>query len=111
MRDLIYVEWRDAHGGLTEWNAMSTMMKFRERKCIVSSIGWVVSYDDKNLIICPHIVTEDGLEDSGCGDMTIPTGVIVKITQIPISSKDGTPKGTTWDKESLDHSPVITPQE
>jgi len=110
MRDLLYVEWRDAHGGLSEWTDIpTTMLKNRERRCIVATVGWVISIDKQNLIICPHIVSSPGWEDSGCGDMTIPVGSIDKMILIPISPKDGTPRGSEFAWPAPEHTPVVDP--
>jgi hypothetical protein len=51
----------------------------KPKPAIAQSVGWLVSQNAKAILVVPHIVDAYG-EKQGCGDMTIPTACIRRIT-------------------------------
>lgn len=80
---LVYIEWEDSCGAVARWQYLD---ESDVEYIVCRSVGWLV-YDGKDCKrIVPHIGrhnVEDAREQ-GCGDMTIPTPAIIKMTDVRI---------------------------
>ena len=77
---LVMVEWVDSHTGrgwepFEKFNESATPLYCR-------SVGWLVVDNEECKVIVPHIGGERDGDPmlQGCGDMTIPTVAVKKIT-------------------------------
>lgn len=74
------IEWIDSHSG-NNWQSIEQIQKSCE-PLYCRSVGWLVSEKNGCKIIVPHISGEKNgnIILQGCGDLTIPTKAVVKIT-------------------------------
>ncbi len=77
---LVLVEWLDSHSG-KGWQTVEQLERATQ-PLYCRSVGWVVSESKDCKVIVPHIAGEKNGNTmlEGCGDLTIPTKAIVKIT-------------------------------
>ena len=77
---LVLVEWLDAHAG-RGWQAKEQLEEAAE-PLYCRSVGWLLSDNKKCKVLVPHIAGERNktIILQGCGDMTIPTRAVVKMT-------------------------------
>ena len=78
--DLVLVEWIDSHSG-EGWQSKEELERVAE-PLYCRSVGWLMA-DRKNCkVIVPHLAGEKNgnIVLQGCGDITIPTVAIVRIT-------------------------------
>jgi len=79
---LVIIEWLDSFGCSSSWQPLdiSTPKPMR-----VKSVGWL-AYDGKDCkVVIPHLSSEAPPGETirqGCGDMTIPTRSILKVTTL-----------------------------
>jgi hypothetical protein len=79
---LVIVEWVDSciNGKWTHEEPNVAPLSCR-------SVGFVVHQDENSVIIAPHITVEDGEVGQRCGEMTIPTCCIKKVSKLSVSKK------------------------
>ena len=77
---LVLIEWMDSHAGRGWQDKEKLQAAATPLYC--RSVGWVVSGNKKCKVIVPHISvdSEMGAMIQGCGDLTIPTKAIVRLT-------------------------------
>jgi hypothetical protein len=76
------VEWLDSVGAGSSWTPLSVLREV-PNNATCTSVGYILRYDEESITIIPHIYGSDeklGLEESGCGEMTIPSIAIVNMT-------------------------------
>jgi hypothetical protein len=77
---LVLIEWLDSHSAF-EWEKLEELAKdCAPIRC--RSVGWLVSEKNGHKLLVPHIAGENNPDYGpyGCGNITIPTGAITKIT-------------------------------
>ena len=77
---LVLIEWLDSHAG-RGWQALEDLESASE-PLYCQSVGWLVVERKDCKVIVPHIAGErngDAMLQC-CGDLTIPTKAIVKLT-------------------------------
>jgi hypothetical protein len=75
---LVHVEWLDSFGCSATWQPLDVD---RPSPLLCRSVGWVL-YDGPDCkVIVPH-VSRASDPPQGCGDMTIPSVAIVKLTDL-----------------------------
>jgi len=82
---LVLVEWADSCGAIARWQYLD---ETEPEYIVCHSVGWLV-YDGKDCKrIVPHVGLHTGPDASaqGCGDMTIPTSVIISMTDLRIAT-------------------------
>ena len=74
------IEWIDSHSG-RGWHAMEELQEAAE-PLYCQSVGWLAVDNESCKVIVPHIGGERNGDVmlQGCGDLTIPTVAIKKIT-------------------------------
>lgn len=73
---LVLIEWIDSFGCSSTWQELDDIEKPTPMIC--RSVGWLLSDDDKCVVIVPHVTDEHkSTPRQGCGDMTIPRVCIV----------------------------------
>lgn len=79
---LVLVEWLDSFGCSSQWTELSDGGSPKVLVC--RSAGWLFYDGDDCKVIIPHISADshENAAPQGCGDMTIPTKAIVKITEL-----------------------------
>ncbi len=77
---LVLVEWLDSHSG-RGWQDYDQLERAAEL-LYCRSVGWLVMETKECKVIVPHIAGEKNgdIMLQCCGDMTIPTKAIVKLT-------------------------------
>jgi hypothetical protein len=78
---LVLIEWLDSHsgrGGWTDRNQFSGVAT----PLYCRSVGWLMENRKDCKVIVPHLAGEknSGIVIQGCGDLTIPTAAITKVT-------------------------------
>lgn len=78
---LVLVEWMDSYGCSSEWQPIAGCNP-KALRC--QSVGWLLHDGDDCKVIVPHLsdAEHSQAEQQGCGDMTIPTQAILKISDI-----------------------------
>lgn len=88
---LVQVEWLDSNLQ-SGWAYLSMATRIRDIQkqfgCI--STGYLIADEDDYIIIAPHI---DEAETQVNGSMTIPSGVVTKISRIEFNSEEEKEKG------------------
>lgn len=75
------VEWMDSYGCSANWQEIDPDLKPMGMVC--KSVGWIVKRDKNYLVLVPHLSEEkEGIRQQGCGDMTIPTASVVRVTPL-----------------------------
>jgi hypothetical protein len=80
---LVFIEWEDSCGAIARWQYLD---ESQPEYILCQSVGWLV-YDGKDCKrIVPHIGRHktDEAREQGCGDMTIPTSAIIRMTNVRI---------------------------
>ncbi len=79
---LVIVEWLDSHSG-RGWQSPDSLQRAAE-PLYCQSVGWLFADNKKCKVIVPHIGGQRGGDEmmQGCGDLTIPTASIVKMTTL-----------------------------
>ncbi len=93
---LVLVEWVDAKGVGQEWADIVDPIP-DPSPCRNRSVGWLAHKDDESLVIIPHLAQLDGDREQGCGDMTIPIGCVVQVTELGlVESEKAKAKAWSW---------------
>lgn len=80
---LVLVTWIDALGCSSSWRDKEHLADSKPLLC--RSVGWILRDDDKYIVLVPHIADETQYNEwQGCGDMTIPRGMIQKVQLLEI---------------------------
>ena len=74
-KGLVLIEWLDSHY-VNGW----TLNDPNEQGLLCRSVGWLVHDGEKAKTIASHL--SDEYEPQRCGEMTIPSGAIVKIWKL-----------------------------
>jgi hypothetical protein len=81
--DAVLIEWEDSYGCSSAWQEIPDDCKPDTMVC--RSLGWIVAKTKSHLVVVPHMATNgDPLKRQGCGDMTIPTASVLRLTRIPL---------------------------
>lgn len=75
---LVYVEWLDSFGCSSSWQKLDI------ESCepmVCKSVGWLLHDGPTCKVIVPHV---SGVTNEGCGDMTIPTVAVVRMTDLDV---------------------------
>jgi hypothetical protein len=78
---LVLIEWTDSLGCSSTWQPLDSVESPKPLVC--KSVGWLL-HDGKDCkVIVPHVTEDHGsAKRQGCGDMTIPSRCIVKLTTL-----------------------------
>lgn len=75
---LVLVTWIDSLGCSSSWREKEYLTNSKPLLC--RSVGWILRDDDNYIVLVPHTADETSHSDwQGCGDMTIPRGMIQKV--------------------------------
>lgn len=80
------VEWFDSFGCSPSWQPLEISAP---KPMLVRSVGWL-AYDGKDCkVVVPHLADETSpdVTPQGCGDMTIPTRSIRRMTTLRVPNK------------------------
>lgn len=72
---LVLIQWHDAVSDESGWKSTDAVRK--QKPPLVKSVGWMIARSDSHVTLAASIV-----EDHCDGDVTIPTGMIVSITDL-----------------------------
>lgn len=77
---LVLIEWLDSHSG-DGWKTIERFDAVAE-PLYCRSVGWILSENKNCKVIVPHVAGErqGQILLQGCGDLTIPTKAILKVT-------------------------------
>lgn len=79
---LVLVEWVDSYGCSASWQNIADPFE-EPRVMTCRSVGWLVHDGDVCKVLIPHVAeVGEGQPGQGCGDMTIPTRAVVRITEL-----------------------------
>jgi hypothetical protein len=79
--DAVLIEWEDSYGCSPDWRDVP--VDGEPAAMICRSLGWVLRASRRFVVIIPHMAQNDRLGvRQGCGDMTIPTAAIVRVTRL-----------------------------
>jgi hypothetical protein len=79
--DAVLIEWEDSYGCSSTWQDIPETGEPHALHC--KSLGWITGRSEKCLVIVPHLAQNGDMDlKQGCGDMTIPTAAIRRITKI-----------------------------
>jgi hypothetical protein len=84
---LVLVEWADSYGCSPTWQPLEGTEPAKRLVC--KSVGWLFRDDKECKIVVPHISDGEsiGIPPQGCGDMTIPTRCIIRMTTLKEPAK------------------------
>ena len=81
MVDIYCVVWKDAQGGANVgWRDIKELQSLEPATAI--SVGTLLHNDEYKLIICPHVLIEDGKVTEGDAELVIPTSWVNSITKV-----------------------------
>jgi len=81
MVDIYCVVWHDAQGGTNVgWRDIDELKTLTP--AIAVSVGTVLHQDEYRLIICPHVLLEEGQITEGDAEIVIPAAWINSVTKI-----------------------------
>jgi len=81
MVDIYCVVWKDAQGGANVgWRDIKELQSLEPATAI--SVGTLLHNDEYKLIICPHVLIEDGKVTEGDAELVIPTAWVNSITKV-----------------------------
>ena len=83
---LVLVEWEDAYGCSTSWESIDGV---DPSPIICQSVGWLVYDGADRKVVVPHLLHHYDSTTKGCGDMTIPVGMIVRIVDLAETVSNG----------------------
>lgn len=78
---LVMIEWVNSFGCRTEWTPIADIAEPPPMMC--RSVGWLLVDGKENKVVCPHMhdaCDAIGAVPGGCGEMTIPTRCVVRVT-------------------------------
>ena len=77
---LVLIEWQDSCGCSPDWKPLEG---YEAKPLLCRSVGWLLHDGDACKVIVPHVSDS---QEQGCGDMTIPTTAILKISDLAASA-------------------------
>ena len=79
---LVLIEWLDSIRCSSDWQNLEDS---RAAALVCRSVGWLLHDTEACKVVVPHITntTDAGVTPQGCGDMTIPTCAVLRITDLP----------------------------
>lgn len=81
MVDIYCVVWKDAQGGANVgWRDINELKSLEPATAV--SVGTVLHRDEYKLIICPHVLLDQGKITEGDAELVIPTAWVNSITKI-----------------------------
>ena len=82
---LVLIEWLDSHSG-RGWQDTERIKQAAE-PLYCRSVGWLIVDKKDCKVIVPHLAGEKNGETAlqGCGDLTIPTAAIVRLTVLRLA--------------------------
>ncbi len=81
---LVLVEWHDTHTrSHGSWESHEDIVEHASKPLTCLSVGWLL-HDGKHCkVVLPNSYSEDGAPRyAGCEEISIPTGCVVKITEL-----------------------------
>ena len=91
MVDVYCVVWQDAQGGSNVgWRDLDELKSSKLATAV--SIGFLLHKDTKKVIICPHVLLENGKITQGDAEIVIPTAWVNSITKLYKRGGDLVPK-------------------
>lgn len=79
--DVYCVIWQDAQGGSRlGWRDVEELTD--KDPAIAVSVGMILHQDDFKIIVCPHVLVEDGSITEGDAEIVIPTAWVNSITKV-----------------------------
>lgn len=85
---LVLVEWMDSFGCSANWQPLDTE-NLSPKPILCRSVGWLAHNGKDCKVIVPHVseVNPEEAKKQGCGDMTIPSKAIIRISTLEVSSR------------------------
>lgn len=81
MVDIYCVVWKDAQGGANVgWRDINELKSLEPATAV--SVGTILHRDEYKLIICPHVLLDEGQITEGDAELVIPTAWVNSITKI-----------------------------
>ena len=81
MVDIYCVVWKDAQGGANVgWRDINELKSLEPATAV--SVGTILHRDESKLIICPHVLFDEGQITEGDAELVIPTAWVNSITKI-----------------------------
>lgn len=81
MVDIYCVVWKDAQGGANVgWRDINELKSLEPATAI--SVGTILHRDEYKLIICPHVLLDEGQITEGDAELVIPTSWVNLVTKI-----------------------------
>lgn len=83
-KEIVLIEWVDSHSG-RGWQTLGELEESTE-PLYCRSVGWLIKETKQCKVLVPHIAGEKNgdIVLLGCGDLTIPTKAILKVTPLKI---------------------------
>ena len=78
VKRLVLIEWVDSFGCSADWQELDE--NFQPKPIVCKSVGWLLFDGSECKVIVPHVA--DAIKQQGCGDMTIPTNCILRISDL-----------------------------
>ena len=86
---LVLIEWVDSFGCSSDWQELAESRQPEPMVC--KSVGWLFYDGSQCKVIVPHVAdTPNGAPKQGCGDMTIPTESIRRISDLHEPAREET---------------------
>ena len=78
---LVLVEWVDSYGCSASWQDTDGVTP---SPLVCRSVGWLLHDADDCKVVVPHLSNRfhPGINQQGCGDMTIPVRAIVRMVDL-----------------------------
>lgn len=96
--DIYCVIWQDAQGGSRlGWRDVEELTD--KDPAIAVSVGAMLHRDDAKIIICPHVLVEDGRITEGDAEIVIPAAWVNTVTKVYTVKEYGAKKAPTVPQE------------
>ena len=76
---LVMIDWFDSFGCSKNWEDLDDCEPYPAR---CRSVGFLLYDGEDYKVVVPHVSLNSEISRQGCGDMTIPTVSIIKITDL-----------------------------
>ncbi len=85
-QQLVCIDWVDSFGCSSNW--VEIQEEYTPKPLVCRSVGWLLYDGEDCKIIVPHLTSNDHDHaiQQGCGDMTIPSKVVLKIVPLTIAT-------------------------
>jgi hypothetical protein len=80
---LVYIEWDDSFTVSHRSNWQDAVTEAPE-PVVCRSVGWLTYDGERHKVVMPHLTQPDDDSWQGCGHMTIPTAVIVRLVHLDV---------------------------